>query len=264
MTDIYQAIVDARRAGRPAALCTILLTRGSTPGKESMKMLVFADGTRIGTVGGGCVEADVAALALESLADDRARTKSFSLNQKDLPESGLICGGQITVLTEPVVPPVLILFGGGHIGAASARVASESGLRIVVADDRADYANPTAHPTADETWAGPWAESVARLGDAAHHYLVIATRGHNDDLEVLRAVHQAGCSPKYIGLLGSRAKRLTLDKVLTDEGVSADWLAQIRTPIGLDIGASTPGEIAVSLVAELINFRRKGTLGGSI
>ncbi len=255
--DLYEEIVRMRRLGQPAALCTVLLAKGSTPGKDAMKMLVRGDGSTVGSVGGGCVEADTIQMALESIRTGAAQTQSFRLNQKDLPESGLICGGQVTILVESVVPPVLVLFGGGHVGAASVRVAHEAGFRVILCDDRPEYASPESHPLADEVYAGSWREAVERIAPAQNHYLVVATRGHHDDAEVLRAVHASDCKPLYLGMLGSKAKAATLHRLLEDEGVPADWLTQVRTPIGLPIGGKSAGEIAVSLVAELIQIRHQ-------
>ena len=256
--DLYEEIVCLRAQGLPAALCTVILASGSTPGKETMKMLVRGDGTTLGSVGGGCVEADVIAMAREVLVTDRAQTQSFRLNQKDLPESGLICGGQVTVLVEPLVSPTLVLFGGGHVAKASARVAKESGFRVLVCDERAKYASASAHPSADQIFHGSWVDAVAQIAPAEHHYLVVVTPGHKDDLTVLRAIHDQGIQAKYIGMLGSRGKRATLERILEDEGVAPTWLKQVQTPIGLDIGARSSGEIAVSLCAELIRLRRLG------
>ncbi len=256
--DLFEEIVRLRRAGRPAALCTVLLTRGSTPGKDSMKMLVRDDGSRVGTVGGGCVEAEVVEMAREVIRRDRPATRSFRLNQRDLPESGLLCGGQVTILVEPVTPPVLVLFGGGHVAAAAVRVARECELRVEVCDSRPEYASPEAHPLADGVFCGPWEEAVARHAPGAHHYFVVVTPGHRDDAAVLRAIHAAGCRPRYLGLIGSRAKKAALDRILQDEGVDPEFLARVRTPIGLDIGARTHGEIAVALLAELVRLRRRG------
>ncbi|RMH05263.1 MAG: xanthine dehydrogenase [Planctomycetota bacterium] len=260
--DLYEEIVRLRAAGAPAALCTVLLARGSTPGKETMKMLVRADGTTLGSIGGGCVEEDCRRLALEVIAEDRAATRTFHLNQKDLPESGLICGGQVTVLVEPVVPPTLVLFGGGHVAGSAVRVARECGWRTVVCDDRREYADPAKHPLADRCLAGPWADAVAGLAPAEHLWMVVATRGHTDDLAVLRELAARECRPRYLGLLGSRAKKATLERILADEGVDPDFIARIRTPIGLPIGSRTAGEIAVSLMAELVRIRRLGEKGG--
>ncbi len=256
--DLWEEIVRMRRAGEPAALCTVLLTRGSTPGKDTMKMLVRGDGSAIGSVGGGCVEAEVQQMAVEVIASDRAATRAFTLNQTDDPENGLICGGQVTILVEPVVPPVLVLLGGGHVGGAAARVAKEAGLRVEICDPRPEYACAAQHPSADACFSGEWEEAVARVAPAQHHYLVSVPRAHGDDLRILRAIWRSGCRPKYLGLIGSRAKKARLDQILADEGVPAAWLAAVRTPIGLDIGAKAAGEIAISLVAELIRLRRTG------
>lgn len=258
--DLYEEIVRLRRLGQPAALCTVLLSKGSTPGKDAMKMLVRADGTTVGSVGGGCVEADTIQMALQSIQTGAAQSQSFRLNQKDLPESGLICGGQVTILVESVVPPVLVLFGGGHVGAAAARVAHEAGFRVTLCDDRPEYADPEYHTSADDCFGGPWAQAVERIAPASNHYLVVATRGHNDDADVLRAIHANDCKPLYLGMLGSRAKKATLDRLLEDEGIPADWLAKVRTPIGLPIGGKSAGEIAVSLVAELIKIRHQAAV----
>ncbi len=258
--DLWEEIVRLRAAGQPAALCTVLLTRGSTPGKETMKMLVRGDGSALGSVGGGCVERDVIAMAREVIATDRAQTRSFTLNQADVPESGLICGGQVTILAEAVVPPVLVLLGGGHVSGAAVRVARECDFRVEVCDTRADYACAAKHPFAHATFAGSWEAALARYGTAQHHYLVILTPGHQDDLAALRAVWRSGCQPKYLGMIGSRAKKAQLDRILADEGVPEEWLRSVKTPIGLDIGAKAAGEIVVSLVGELVRLRRAGIL----
>ena len=261
--DLYEEIVRLRRAGEAAALCTVLLARGSTPGKETMKMLVRADGSTQGSVGGGCVEEDVRQMALEVIQTDRAATRSFRLNQADVPDSGLICGGQVTILVEPVVPPVLVMLGGGHVAAATVRVAREADFRLWVVDPREEYADALVHPHADRCFAMPWKDAIRQLGEAQHHYLVVVTRGHRDDEEVLFRLWEAGVEPKYLGMIGSRAKKVQLDRMLVDRGVAEDWLARVKTPIGLDIGARSSGEIAVSLVAELVRLRRLGALEGA-
>lgn len=257
-SDLFEEIVRMRRAGEPAALCTVLLARGSTPGKDAMKMLVRQDGSILGSVGGGCVEADAIQMALEVMQTDRAQTRSFQLTQRDLPDSGLICGGQVTILVEAVVPPVLVLLGGGHVSGAAVRVAKECGLRVAVCDTRQDYANAQVHPQADECFAGTWEAAVAKYAPARNHYLVVVTRGHKDDADALRAIWQHKCQPKYLGMIGSKAKKVTLSRILADEGVDPAWLSSVRTPIGLPIGAKASGEIAVSLVAELVQLRRLG------
>ncbi|MDP6942272.1 MAG: XdhC/CoxI family protein [Planctomycetota bacterium] len=254
-SDIFEEIVRLRQLGVPTALCTILLTQGSTPGKETMRMLVRIDGTTLGSVGGGCVESEVIEIAQKVLRTGRTETKSFSLNRKDLPESGLICGGQVTILVEPVVSPRLILFGGGHVSGAASRVAKECEIQTTILDDRPEYANSTRHSAASDCRSGSWKELVESIGSAEHQFVVVATRGHQADLEVLQAMAQAGCQPRYLGLLGSKAKKASLERVLEDEGVPNDFIQSIQTPIGLPIGSKSAGEIAVSLLAELVQLR---------
>lgn len=257
-TDLYEAIVRARRRGEPAALATIIGTQGSTPGKESMKMLVRGDGTFVGSVGGGCVEADVYTAAQEVLRTDRPRRLRFALNERDYPESGLICGGRLEIYVEPVTDPTLVLFGGGHVSSAVARVAREASFRVVVGDDRETFATTERFPDAAEVVAAPWDEQVARIAPAEHLYLLVVTRGHQDDGVVLRALHARGCRPKYLGMIGSRAKRAVLFETLEADGVPRAWLEGVYSPTGFAIGARSHGEIAVSIVAQLISLRRLG------
>ena len=147
-----------------------------------------------------------------------------------------------------------------HVSGAATRVAKEADLRVMVCDDRPAYANPATHPQADSYFCGSWKEAVAQVAPAAHHYLVVVTRGHRDDADVLMEIARQGCLPKYLGMIGSRAKKATLDRILLDEGVDLEFLAGVRTPIGLEVGAKSSGEIAVSLVAELVRLRRLGNL----
>ena len=162
--DVYREIVRVRERGEPAALCTIVATRGSTPGKESMKMLVRADGTFVGTVGGGCLEADVYEAALEVMRTEIPRRVLFRLNERDYPDSGLYCGGTVEVYVEPLTDPTLTIFGGGHVSKAIAAVAKEAGFRVVVADDREAFASRERFPEAAEVVCAPWPEIAQRLG----------------------------------------------------------------------------------------------------
>ena len=254
--NLYEEIVRLGRAGEACALCTIVKTAGSTPGKTTMKMLVRSDGTFVGTVGGGCLEAEVLEAALASMQDELPRTLAFALNERDYPDSGLLCGGRLEIFVEPIVEPRLVLFGGGHVSAAIARLARTIGFHVTVADDRETFAAAERHPDAHETRCAPFAELARAIAPATGQYLIACTRGHDQDGEVLRALHVAGCRPRYIGMIGSRAKRVQLFEKLGAEGVDAEFLAQVRTPMGLSIGARTHEEIAVSVAAELILVRR--------
>lgn len=256
MTDVFEEIVRMRREGLPCALCTIVATRGSTPGKEAMKMLVRRDGSMLGTVGGGCLEAEVLEAALDSMRDERPRMLEFALNERDYPDSGLICGGKLQIYVEPMVDPQLVLFGGGHVSGAIARLAREVGFRVALAEDRAEFATPQRHPDAQEFLVGPFDRSARGLAPAEDLFVVVCTRGHQGDAEVLKALHESGCRPRYLGMIGSRAKRALLEELLAGQGVDPAWIERLRSPMGLPIGARDHAEIAVSVVAEMIAVRR--------
>lgn len=259
MTDVYEEIVRLRRLGEPCALCTITKTQGSTPGKTTMKMLVRRDGSFVGTVGGGCLEAEVLEAALASMRDERSRTLGFALNERDYPDSGLLCGGQLEIFVEPIVVPRLVLFGGGHVSGAIARIARTVGFHVSVLDDRVAFANAERHPDADETRCAEFDELARSILPADDKYVLAVTRGHDKDGEVLEALFRAGARPKYLGMIGSRAKRVQVFDQLVARGVDPGFLERVRTPMGLPIGARTHEEIAVAVVAELIGARRLGS-----
>ena len=254
--NLYAEIIRLQQAGEPCALCTIVETAGSTPGKAMMKMLVRCDGSFAGTVGGGCLEAEVHEAALGAMRDERSVMLEFSLNERDYPDSGLLCGGKVRIFVEPITEPELYVFGGGHVSAAIAKVARLVGFHVTVGDDREAFANPDAHPDAHATVCAEFEEQARALGAAEHHFLVTVTRGHKEDGTVLRALAEAGARPRYLGMIGSRAKRATLFEQLRGMGVSEAFLETVRTPVGLPIGARTHEEIAVSVVAEMIQVRR--------
>ncbi len=267
MLDVYRRIVELRERGEPCALCTIVKTNGSTPGKEMMKMLVRADGSFAGTVGGGCLEAEVLEAALESMRDERPRSLAFSLNEKDYPDSGLLCGGQLEIFVEPIVEPRVHIFGGGHVSGAIARIARTVGFHVTVGDDREAFANAEAHPDADEVRFGAFDELARRIAPRGSggesQYVVVATRGHDQDDVVLRALWEAGARPKYLGMIGSRSKKVQVFDKLRAAGVAESFLDLVRTPMGLPIGARSHEEIAVSVVAEMIAVRRLGSAEGA-
>lgn len=258
MSDVYAEIVRLQHAGEPCALCTIVKTHGSTPGKTTMKMLVRRDGSFVGTVGGGCLEAEVLEAALESMRDERSRTLAFALNERDYPDSGLLCGGQLEIFVEPIVVPRLWLFGGGHVSGAIARIARTVGFHVTVVDDRETFASSERHPQADQTFCAPFDELARKALPADDKFVIAVTRGHDKDGEVLEALWRAGARPRYLGMIGSRAKRVQLFEQLQARGVAAEFLERVRTPMGLPIGARTHEEIAVSVVAEMIALRRSG------
>jgi xanthine dehydrogenase accessory factor len=252
--DLFEEIVRMRKAGQRAALATIVHTNGSIPSYESSRMLVREDGSIAGTIGGGCVEADVWAAAREVMASETPRKMTFHLNNEASYDNGLICGGTLEVFVEPILPqPVACIFGGGHISMALARSAHAAGFGIVVVDDREQFANPERFPMAQELYT-TYEDAFARLQPNGSSYLVIVTRGHRDDMRVLAWAVRT--QARYIGMIGSKRKVLSVYQALEKEGYSPAEFAGVYAPMGLEIGALSPEEIAMSITAELIVVRR--------
>ena len=251
--DVFRAIVRALDAGERTALVTIVSTSGSTPQRVGARMLVYEDGRTVGTIGGGCYEHDASGKAREAIRLARPQLARYSLNEELAAESGLICGGVMDVFIEPVVPtPDLYLLGAGHVSMEIARVASATGFQVHVVDDRDKFANADRFPGAEVLVDDipTWLKSASLPPDA---FVAVVTRGHRHDFEAVREL--AGRPLRYLGLIGSRAKVQRVFDALEGEGVAPTALAAIHAPIGLDIGAVTPAEIAVSIVAELVAVR---------
>ncbi len=222
-------------------------------------MLVRADGTILGTLGGGCLEAEVMQVAQMAIRDGAPRTIPFELTEK---HGGLVCGGKVLVYIEPVIPaPDLIILGAGHVSRALARTAAFAGFRVTVTDDRIEYIDKDNFPDTDKVIVSEFSEVFSHIQASQNSYIVVATRGHNHDLDALRAA--LNTEARYIGLLGSRRKRALLFRTLHEEGFPKTSTSRIVTPVGLDIGSITPEEIAVSIVAQLISERR-GNAGKGI
>jgi xanthine dehydrogenase accessory factor len=246
-----------RREGKRAALATIVHTNGSIPSFESSRMLVREDGSIVGTVGGGCVEAEVWAAAKEVIRAEAPRKMAFNLNKEASYDSGLICGGTLEIFVEPILPqPMLYIFGGGHVSMALAQAAYAAGFAIGVVDDRESFANAERFPMAREIHTS-YEDAFAKLKPNASAYFVIVTRGHRDDMRVLSWA--VGTQARYIGMIGSKRKVLSVYKALEKEGIPAEKFERVHAPVGLEIGALTPEEIAVSIAAELIAVRRNAT-----
>ena len=249
--EVFAAVAAALDRGEPAALVTIVSTTGSTPQRVGAKMLVFGDGRIVGTIGGGCYENDAFGKAREAILSRRPEMVHYELSDDFAQETGLVCGGQMDVYIEPIEPsPELYIVGAGHVGFHLARLAAEVGFRVHVADDREKFANVERFPTAVEVVVDDIPTWIARAKLPSHAYVVIVTRGHTNDLEALRAL--APHELRYLGLIGSRARVARIYEALVDDQMSPEALARVHAPIGLDIGAVTPQEIAVSILAELI------------
>jgi xanthine dehydrogenase accessory factor len=254
--DIYEQIVDLRRQGRRGAVATIVNVRGSIPSFKTAKMLVRDDGSIVGTIGGGCVEAEVWQAAREVMESEKPRTLTFNLNQNPKYDTGLVCGGTLDIFVEPVLPAAsLYVFGAGHVSASLYRVAQNAGFDVTVVDDREAYANRERFPDAKEVIAEDFDKATARITPNESSYIVIVTRGHRDDMRVLRWAVQT--QARYIGMIGSKRKTVAIFRELTKEGIPANLFERVHAPVGLDIGAITPEEIAVAITAELIAVRRR-------
>jgi xanthine dehydrogenase accessory factor len=256
--DIYEQIVQLRREGRRGAVATIVNVRGSIPSFRTAKMLVRDDGSIVGTIGGGCVEADVWQAAREIMESEKPRTLTFDLNQDPRYDTGLVCGGTLEVFIEPILPPALLyIFGAGHVAVNLCKTAANAGFEVIVADDRTSYATPERFPDAREIHAVEFDQAMRQLDPNELDCVVIVTRGHRDDMRILRWAVQTRA--RYIGMIGSKRKVIEIFKTLQEEGLPAHLFDRVRAPVGLDIGAITPEEIAVAITAELIALRRHAT-----
>jgi xanthine dehydrogenase accessory factor len=253
--EVFDALTQALDRGEEAALVTIVSAQGSTPQRVGAKMLVFADGRMVGTIGGGCYENDAFWKAKEAIQSRKPLLVKYELNDDFAQEAGLVCGGQMQVYIEPLEPtPRLYVIGAGHVGYHLARLAQTVGFRIHVLDDREKFANKERFPEAEEVVVETIPEWLHRADIPANAYVVIVTRGHRHDLDALRAL--AARDLRYLGLIGSKAKVKRIYDALLEEGMPPECLRRINAPVGLDIGAVSPEEIAVAILAELIAVRR--------
>ncbi|CAN5194283.1 XdhC family protein [soil metagenome] len=335
--DIWGECARISRDGGLAALATVARRRGSLPMSATAKMLVTAGGARIGTVGGGCMEAEITERALDVIETRRPALSCHTLNAEMAGDYGLTCGGTASVFIEPVYAdsalaavyaaaaravaggehavmatalewpdrplkalaignsvhgeaapeliraarrlpvdaespvlrrsylldpvlskPPLLVFGGGHVGGAVARAAAFAGWNVTLVDDRGDYAEAGRHPFADRTVCCDFHDIAAAVPLTARTYAVVATRGHQHDALIVDQL--ARHELRYIGMLGSRRKVALTWKLLESWGHAPERLARVRAPVGLPIGADTPEEIAISVVAEMISVRRAGSV----
>jgi xanthine dehydrogenase accessory factor len=253
--EVLTELVKALERGEEVALVTIVAAQGSTPQRVGAKMLVYPDGRIAGTIGGGCYENDALGKAREALIARKPRLVKYDLTDDFAEESGLICGGQMTVYIEPVeAAPRLYIVGAGHVGHQLAKIARPAGFRIHVLDDREKFANAERFPDADEITVDSIPDWLHKADVPQTAYVVVVTRGHRHDLDALRSL--AARDLRYLGLIGSKAKVKKIYDALIEEGMPLECLSRVHAPIGFDIGAVTPEEIAVSILAELIAVRR--------
>jgi xanthine dehydrogenase accessory factor len=255
LREVLEAALQAEARGERAALVTVVATEGSTPQKAGARMLVRAEGGIVGTIGGGCLEAEMTWRAREAIGGGRPKLVSYDLTPEQAGEDGLVCGGRMQVFIEPIEgTPVLCLFGAGHVAQPLARMAKACGFRVELVDDRVKFANQERFPEADLIVVDSFAAAAEKMTLGANSYAVVVTRGHKGDGEALRAVVERGL--RFVGLLGSRPKVVHIFAALRQQGVDSAALAAVHAPLGLEIGAQTPEEIAVSILAEMIAVRR--------
>ena len=257
MDPIYQALSQLEAAGESCALCTVVKSEGSTPRHVGSKMLVYPDGHFIGTVGGGDLEHRVIDEAWMAITDGSPRLLHYNMADPSRGDPG-VCGGQVEVFVEPILPPpTVVVIGAGHVGKAVAHLAKWLGFRVAVCDDRAEFANKATVPDADAYYPIPMNELPGHLKIDRRTFLVLTTRGSSVDAAGMPPLLETPAA--YIGVIGSRRRWATTVKALEAAGLPKDRLARVHSPMGLELRAETPEEIAVSIMAEILMIRDKGT-----
>lgn len=250
LADIYDEVARMHREGVAGVVATVIAVGGSTPRGAGAKMVVYPDGKTIGTVGGGAIESTVINTARELSGSSEPVLLSFDLED----DTGMICGGKMDIFLEPVAggPPVLVV-GGGHVGQAVARVAKHAGFRVTVVDDRPEVVTQERFPFVDRRLVGGTELLESDISVDGSTFVVVVTRGHRFDKDWVEAFVDSW--PMYLGMIGSATKVKRTFEQMSAGGISDETLSKIHAPIGLDIGAETPDEIAVSVVAEMIAVR---------
>lgn len=257
MNSIYQAITELEKNNESAALCTVVKSEGSTPRHVGSKMLVYPDGKFIGTVGGGELENRVHKAALESIKSGDAQTIQYSMVDPSRGDPG-VCGGTVEVFVEPILPPAtIVVIGAGHVGKAVVHLAKWLGFQVAVSDDRAEFCTPESVPGGDAYFPVPMAELANQLKVSRQTYIVVTSRGSAIDAVGLPSLLESDAA--YIGVIGSKRRWLTTVKALKENGVSDELIQKVHSPIGLELNAETPEEIAVSIMAEILMIKDKGT-----
>ncbi|MFH0914765.1 MAG: XdhC/CoxI family protein [Chloroflexota bacterium] len=253
MLEVYQELLQMISQKRRGVIATVITSQGSAPRKAGAKMLIREDGTTAGTVGGGSVEHQVVQKARVLMESRQPEVVHFDLSGQE--SQTMICGGQMDILFEPVLPPeTLYLFGAGHISQYTARLGRMLGFRVVVIDPRAEYNHRERFPDADSLLVEPYEKAFSQLAVAPEDYLVIMTSGHVSDEKCLHFA--VGTKARYIGMIGSNKKVREVKERLLAKAVLPEQLERVHAPLGIEIGAETPEEIAVSILAELIKVRR--------
>ena len=255
--DIYNALAEVEKNRGSDALCTVVKSEGSTPRHVGSKMLVYPDGRFIGTVGGGDMEHRILDEAWMAMSDGKPRMLSYSMVDPSRGDPG-VCGGTVEVFVEPILPPAMIVvIGAGHVGKAVVHLAKWLGFRVAVSDDRSEFCNPEAVPGGDAYYPVPMGKLPEQLDINKQTYLIITSRGSSVDVQGLPSLLDSQAA--YIGVIGSRRRWLTTAKALREKGVSEEKIGRVTSPMGLELNAETPEEIAVSIMAEILMLKEEGT-----
>ena len=257
MNRIYEAIAELEKNNESAALCTVVKSEGSTPRHVGSKMLVYPNGKFIGTVGGGELENRVMKAARESLSTGSAVTLSYTMADPARGDPG-VCGGTVEVFVEPILPPATILvIGAGHVGKAVVHLAKWLGFHVAVSDDRAEFCNPESTPGGNAYYPVEMGKLAEHLKINKQTYIIITSRGSGVDVAGLPTLLESDAA--YIGVIGSKRRWLTTARALKEKGVAEELIAKVHSPMGLELNAETPEEIAVSIMAEILMVKDKGT-----
>lgn len=254
---IYEALIAAQNNGEAVALATVVKVTGSVPRHEGSKMIVHGDGAVVGTVGGGAMESLVIQEALNALTDGKTRMPTYTLNDISAGDPG-VCGGTLQIFIEVIGSvPTLLVIGGGHVGRALADLGKWMGFRVVLSDDRVEYCNAEYAPNLDGYLVCPASEIPDKINVNQQTYIAAVTRGLPVDIHLFPALLKTNAA--YIGLIGSQRRwALTAKALKAEHGITDAELSRIHAPIGLELNAETPKEIAISILAEIIMMRRGG------
>jgi xanthine dehydrogenase accessory factor len=257
METIYRALAEIERLNESAALCTVTKSEGSTPRHTGSKMLVYPDGRFIGTVGGGELENRVINEAKQAITDGRSKLLHYNMSDPSNGDPG-VCGGQVEVFVEPIIPPAtLVIIGGGHVGKAVTHLGKWLGFHVVISDDRPEFCNKESIPDADDFLICPMIDLPNHLKIDHLTYIILTTRGSSVDADGLPSLLDS--SAAYIGVIGSKRRWATTTKELISRGIPQEKFSRIHSPIGLELHAETPNEIAVSIMAEILMVREKAS-----
>ncbi len=254
---LYRRISELEGRGEQAALATVIRTQGSVPRHAGSKMIVYANGTAEGTIGGGEMESRVIQVGIEAI--EEGSTKLLHYDFRDPSEGDVgVCGGEMEVFVEPIkIPPKLVVVGAGHVGQSLVHLGHWLGYHVVACDDREEFASKTYIPEADEVIHCELKQLSEHIEVHANTFIVFTTRGVDIDVEALPALLKSPAA--YIGVIGSRRRWETTANALRESGVAEESIRNVTSPMGLEINAETPEEIAVSIFAEIIKVQKGGT-----